>query len=144
MQLTHHTDFSLRVLIFLSLQDKEKLVTIDDIACHFNILKNHLSKVVHHLAQHDFIKTVRGKNGGICLLRHPQSMLLGDIIQAMENKTEIVDCEKPACPLLHKCELKEVLNEAKHAFFSTLNKYSLADITSKPEQIKTLLNFNSL
>ena len=143
MQLTYHTDFSLRVLIFLSLQEKDSLVTIDDIASHFNILKNHLSKVVLHLAQHGYIKTVRGKNGGVCLAQAAEKMLLGNVIQSMENNTDIINCQKPHCPLENKCELKDVLNEAQNSFFSTLNKYSIADITTKPQQIKSLLNWTN-
>ena len=60
MQLTQYTDFSLRLLIFLSLQEDNTLVTIDDVARHFHILKNHLTKIVNKLAQHGYVKTVRG------------------------------------------------------------------------------------
>ena len=140
MQLTHHTDFSLRVLIYLALQEKDTLVTIDDVAKDFKILKNHLTKVVQHLAHHGYIKTVRGKNGGMTLARSPDKINLGDIIQTMENNTEVINCKEPACPLINHCELKGILNEAQNAFFSTLGKYSLADIRKQSQQIKILLN----
>jgi len=143
MQLTKHTDFSLRVLIFLSLQDDSSLVTIDDIARHFNILKNNLTKVVHQLAKQGYIKTMRGKNGGICLAHSPDKMNLGKIIKAMEANIEVVNCETPICPLVNHCELKGILNEAQHAFFATLEQYSLADITRQPQKIKNLLSWGS-
>lgn len=143
MQLTRHTDFSLRVLMFLALQDDDSLVTINDIAVHFNIFKNHLAKVVHRLAKQGYIKTVRGKNGGIRLAQSPDTMNLGKIIQAMESNIEIINCQKPACPLVRRCELKIILNEAQQAFFTTLGKYTLADITQQPKIIKNLLNWTS-
>ncbi|GMR08422.1 MAG: Rrf2 family transcriptional regulator [Gammaproteobacteria bacterium] len=142
MQLTRHTDFSLRVLIFLSLQDNNSLVTIDDVAAHFNVLKNHLTKVVHQLAKHGYVKTVRGKHGGICLAQLPASICLSEIIQAMEANIEVINCREPACPLVDHCELKGILNEAQHAFFTTLEKYTLADIARQPQEIKTLLNWS--
>jgi len=141
MQLTKHTDFSLRVLIFLSLQEDNSLVTIDDIAEHFNILKNHLTKIVHKLSKYGYVKTVRGKNGGICLARSPDQMNLGAIIKEMETNTEIVNCEKPACPLHMNCVLKGVLNEAQLAFFTTLEQYTLADISKPQQKIKNLLSW---
>ena len=49
MQLTHYTDFSLRVLIYLSLQEDRKLVTASDIAERFDIARNHLVKVANRL-----------------------------------------------------------------------------------------------
>jgi len=142
MQLTHHTDFSLRVLIFLSLQDKGSLVTINDIASHFNIRKNHLTKVVHNLAINGYVKTVRGKNGGIYLAKIAEKVNLGEIVQVMETNIEVVNCQKPICPLSGHCELKGILNEAQAAFFSTLGKYTLADIVQQPNKIIELLSMD--
>ncbi len=143
MQLTRHTDFSLRVLIYLSLQNKDTLITIEEISKHFNILKNHLTKVVHQLALKGYIKTVRGKNGGMTLAKPPKQINLGEIIQSMENKTDVIDCKGANCPLTNNCELKDIFNEAQNAFFSTLDKYSLADISKTPENLQKLLNFTA-
>lgn len=139
MQLTQQTDFSLRVLIFLALQDDGALVRTDDVAAHFYILKNHLTKVVHKLAKRGYIKTVRGKHGGICLAKSAKLMNLREIVLAMENNTEVVNCQKPACPIINHCELKGILNEAQNAFYSTLEKYNLADISQHTNEIKVLL-----
>ena len=144
MQLTRHTDFSLRVLIYLSLKENEELVTINEISEHFNILKNHLTKVVSHLSQQNFITTVRGKNGGIRLAQKPDKINLGNVIRAMEVNLEIIDCSKPLCPLTGYCELKSILNEAQQSFLSTLDKYTLADLNNQAQQIKTLLHWPSV
>jgi len=141
MQLTRHTDYSLRVLMFLSLQKNNSLATIGDVARNFNIPKNNLSKVVQQLAKLGYVKTVRGKNGGICLAQSPDAMNLSTIIQSVENNIEVINCQKPACPLISQCALKGALNEAQHAFFGTLEKYSLADISRQSEKIKNLLNW---
>jgi len=141
MQLTRHTDFSLRVLIYLSLNKNEELVTINEISEHFDILKNHLTKVVNHLSQKGFIDTIRGKNGGLRLAKRPDKLKLGDVIEAMEMNLDIINCSKPICPLINNCELKNILNEAKYSFLKTLNNYTLADLNRKPEMIKNLLHF---
>lgn len=141
MQLTRHTDFSLRVLIYLSLNKKEKLVTINEISEHFEILKNHLSKVVNHLAQKGYIETIRGKNGGIRLAKKPAEIKLGDVVQAMEMNLDMIDCSKPLCPLINNCKLKLILNEAKQSFLIILNNYSIEDLNTEPEIMKNLLHF---
>lgn len=143
MQLTRHTDFSLRVLIYLSLNKTGELVTINEISDHFKILKNHLTKVVHHLAQKKYIETVRGKNGGLRLARDPADIKLGDVVQSMEMNLDVVDCSKPLCPLINNCKLKRILNEAKQSFLKILNNYTLADLSNEPEIIKNLLHFPS-
>lgn len=142
MQLTRHTDFSLRVLIYLSLNKTEELVTINEISDHFEILKNHLTKVVNHLAQKGYIDTVRGKNGGLRLAKKPADIKLGDVVQSMEMNLDVVDCSKPLCPLINNCKLKHILNEAKRSFLKTLNNYTIEDLNTEPEIIKSLLHFS--
>lgn len=141
MQLTRHTDFSLRVLIYLSLNKTEELVTINEISEHFEILKNNLTKVVNNLAQKGYIQTVRGKNGGLCLAKKPAEIKLGDVVQSMEMNLEVIDCSKPLCPLINNCKLKCILNEAKYSFLKTLNNYTIEDLNIEPEIFKKLLHF---
>ena len=143
MQLTRHTDFSLRVLIYLSLNKSGELVTINEISEHFEILKNHLTKVVNHLAQKGYIETIRGKNGGLRLASSPENIKLGDVVRSMEMNLEVVDCSKPLCPLMNNCKLKRVLNEAKQSFLKTLDNYTIKDLSEEPETIKNLLHFSN-
>jgi Iron-dependent Transcriptional regulator len=71
MRLTLYTDFALRVLIQVGLNGA-KLTTINDIARSFGISKPHLMKVVNDLGQKGYLDTVRGRNGGIRLMREPR------------------------------------------------------------------------
>ena len=64
MRLTLYTDFALRVLIQVGLNDG-KLTTIKDIARTFDISKTHLMKVVNDLSQKGYLDTVRGRGGSI-------------------------------------------------------------------------------
>ncbi len=144
MQLTHYTDYGLRVLIFLSLQEDRQLVTISDIAEHFNIPRNHLVKVVHQLGKLSYIKTTRGKYGGICLGRDAEQISIGDVVRNMENRLDVVDCNSPSpCPIKINCQLKSILQQASTAFLTVLDQYSVADLQQKPEQLKTLLQWQT-
>jgi len=140
MQLTRYTDYSLRVLIFLSLQDDEERITITNIAEQFNIPRNHLVKVVHKLGKLNYINTTRGKNGGVCLGKTADLIRIGDVVQSMENTLDIVKCEIPSpCPLIPNCKLKSILHSAADAFINTLNQYTIADLQQAPDQLKVLL-----
>ena len=48
MRITGYTDYSLRVLIYVTAQG-DRLATIQEIADRYGISKNHLMKVVHQL-----------------------------------------------------------------------------------------------
>lgn len=129
MQLTRYTDYSLRVLIYLSLH-QDKLVTIEEITDYYNISRNHLMKVVHDLSLKGFIETIRGKNGGMRLATSPEKIHIGDVVRRMEPSFNIVECvtdENEVCRVAPICSLKSVLDEALAKFLNHLDQYTLAD-----------------
>ena len=146
MQLTRYTDYSLRVLIFLSLQKDEQRITITDIATHFYIPRNHLVKVVHKLGLLNYVHTTRGKNGGVRLGAPADKIRIGDIVQKMENTLDIVNCDAPSpCPLTPDCKLKSILYKATDAFIITLNQYTIADLQQSPDQfVSFITNTNAV
>lgn len=85
MRLTLHTDFALRVLIHVGINDG-RLTTTRDIAAGFGISKNHLTKVVNDLGRRGYLKTVRGRNGGIRLMCEPCDINIGRIVRETEDE----------------------------------------------------------
>ncbi|WP_198266554.1 Rrf2 family transcriptional regulator [sulfur-oxidizing endosymbiont of Gigantopelta aegis] len=140
MQLTQKTEFALRILIYLSLQDKQKLSNITEISDCFSLSRNHIVKIVHELGKLDFIKTTRGKGGGLQLNHHCHDIRLGDVVRKMESNLDIVDCEKPACPIVPICRLKGILHQARDAFLAQLDLFTLEDLKQQPEQLLQLLH----
>ena len=139
MQLTQHTEYALRILLYLSLQEKEKRSNITEIAQCFSLSRNHIVKIVHKLGKLAFIQTTRGKGGGIQLIHDADKIFIGDVVRKMETNLEIVDCEKPDCPIVPVCQLKNILNEARDVFLQTLDAYSLADINQQPQLLLNLM-----
>ena len=70
MRLTTYTDYALRTLMYLA-ANRNRLVTIQDIADGHSIAKNHLTKIVHRLGILGFVESLRGRNGGLRLGREP-------------------------------------------------------------------------
>lgn len=129
MQLTQYTDYSFRVLIFLA-QKPSGLSTVTEIAAFHGISRNHLVKVIHNLASKGFIITIRGRNGGMILARAPASINLGDVARQTEPNFNIAECFDKAnnhCVITPTCALKFIFRDARTAFLSTLDKYTLAD-----------------
>ncbi len=141
MQLTLYTDYSLRVLIYLGLYP-DRLVTINEIAESYHISRNHLVKVVHHLGQVGFIKTVRGKGGGMRLAHPPEEINLGAVVRSTETNFDLVECfdmEKNTCPIEPACAFKGMLAEASARFLEVLDSYTLAPVLGAAPRLKVLL-----
>ncbi len=130
MRITTFSDYTLRVLIYLGVND-EKLATIADIAAAYRISENHLMKVVHYLGQRGYIQTVRGKGGGMRLARAPEKINVGAVLRETEENLKLVECfdaKSSECRIGPACMLRDALGRALDAFFESLERYTLADL----------------
>jgi Rrf2 family transcriptional regulator, nitric oxide-sensitive transcriptional repressor len=140
MRLTLHTDFALRVLIQVALNDG-KLTTINDIAQSFGISKPHLMKVVNYLGQRGYLDTVRGRNGGIRPMRKPGRINIGQVVRDAEDQLHVIGCleSKGYCPIQRVCALRGALRDATEAFLAVLDTYTLADLIKPQNALSSLL-----
>ena len=133
MQITRFTDLGLRVLMYLSMGERDTArATITELAERLAVSRNHLVKVVHRLAQLELVATTRGKGGGMALAWPADQYRLGDVVRALEDNPSLIDCGAPPCVLARNCQLKSALDDALQAFFERLNQYTLADAVRAP------------
>lgn len=135
MHITQHTDYGLRVLIYLG-TNPDRLVTIAEISERFDVSRSHLMKVVNQLVREGFVEGLRGKGGGLRLARAAASIRVGAVVRQLERGMELVECfgAHNACLLDPGCRLKGVLAGALAAFMQHLDDFTLADLLGKPEQ----------
>ncbi len=139
MQLTFYTDYGLRTLMYLAAQRSEQLSTISEISDLFQIPRNHLVKIVHRLGKEGWIKTTRGKGGGISIGDNALELRLGDIVARLEKNKTLIDCNDPPCPLNRGCSLSSALYLAYQAFLNVLNEYTLGQVVVESEQLLKLI-----
>lgn len=138
MHITQHTDYALRVLIYLA-TNTERLPTVQEIAERFDVSRTHLMKVVNGLIRHGFVLGVRGKGGGLRLAATPSAISVGDVVRKMEGEPVLVECfgDQSKCLLTKSCRLTGVFRQALDAFFASLDAVTLADVVG-PSQWQTL------
>ena len=146
MQLTRFTDYTLRVLISVGLNERKREkrgVTIGEISVQYGISRNHLMKVVQHLARAGYLDTSRGKGGGLRLAIPAAQIRLGDVIREVEGPFHIVPCferaQPGACVIAPACILKGVLSDALAAFLKVLDSYTLEDLLGADLRLDALL-----
>ena len=140
MQLSRFTDYSLRVLLYLAINNQNR-ATLNEIATFYPISLDHLRKVVHSLSKSGYLNTYQGKHGGIELGRDPSDIRIGEVVREFEGHQSFIDCSTLGCRLAQFCSLREVLAEGRESLFETLNRYTLQDLVgTKPELIRLLEN----
>ena len=135
MQLNRFTDLGIRVLMYLGSIEGSS-VTIARLAEDLQVSKNHLVKVVHFMAQQQWLLTSRGKSGGIALAKRPEDYAIGNVVRVLEqnsvNGERLINCQQPPCVLLPACGLPFILQQALEQFYPFLNQYNLADVVTQP------------
>lgn len=140
MRLTRYTDYSLRVLIHLALND-DRLCSIGEISRTYDVSHNHLMKVVNALAHDGFIETVRGRAGGMRLARPANRISVGEVVRRTEEGLELADCS--GCALAPACGLTGVLAEGMRAMMGVFDSYTVADLLTDREAMRRLMNRQS-
>lgn len=138
MQLSRFTDYTLRVLFYVAVNN-DRLTTLSEIAGFYEISVEHLRKVVHALSKSGYLDTYRGKKGGIKLAKAPEEINLGAVVSQSEGISPLVDCGGQACKLTGFCTLQQVFGEAQQAFMETLQRYTLADMLSNEAMRASLI-----
>ncbi len=141
MRLTHFTDCSLRVLMYLAAVPQRR-ATIAEIATAYDISAHHLSKVVPGLARGGWLATVRGPGGGIELALPPSQIVIGAVVRRSEGRDVPAACfaaEGAPCRITPVCGLRGVLGEAVEAFYAALDRHTLADVVRQPRALSRLL-----
>lgn len=141
MKLTQYSDLGLRLLMYLALR-KGKLVTIQEISDRFGVSKNHMVKISHQLTKSGLIESTRGRNGGVRLLRAPESINVEEALRATEDNFDLVECFNSLqnrCVISDVCRLSGVFHSALAAFFDVLREISLADLVKNSKALDRAL-----
>ena len=89
-----------------------------------------------------YVKSVRGRNGGLLLARAPELINIGELVKSTEATSVLVECfvdKTNTCIITPACGFKGVLHEALEAYMNTLNKYTLRDLMGQQSDLAELL-----
>lgn len=131
--------------MYLSVTEPRQ-ASIAEIARAFNVSESHLTKIVHHLGRLGFIKTSRGRGGGLRLAQAPGKIVLGRVVRQTEEDMSLVECfGDGTCVISGTCQLQIILKQALDAFLAVLDQYTLADLIDarKGRKITRLLGLKA-
>ncbi|MEP5727765.1 MAG: Rrf2 family transcriptional regulator [Sulfitobacter sp.] len=140
MQIDKFSDYALRVLMVLAVNHPER-VSVRHIADSFSISENHVAKIATALVREGYVISQRGRSGGLSLAIAPGEASIGAVLRAIKGTPPVAECfgDASACRIMPACGLRGPLKEAQEAFFSVLDRYTLADITMHRQLLSQLL-----
>ncbi|BCL16597.1 RrF2 family transcriptional regulator [Micromonospora sagamiensis] len=128
MKLNRSTDMALRIAMLTAASPDR--TTVDELAARLALPRNHVAKVVQRLQRLGVLVTIRGRSGGVVFAEEATGLTVGALVRAFEGDDEVVDCDRPACPLLPGCRLRGALRRAQDAFLDVLDQVRLGDLVA--------------
>ena len=141
MRLTTRTNLAMRTLMFCAV-NPDRIVRKHEVAESCGASENHLAQVIHLLARKGYLKTQRGRSGGLMLGRPADAIRVGEVFRAFESVLPFTECTEEtqaSCPLVAACRLKCVLAEALEAFYARLDSVTLTDLVRDNAPLEHLL-----
>ncbi|MDB5988295.1 MAG: Rrf2 family transcriptional regulator [Nevskia sp.] len=136
MRLSLHTDFSLRLLVFLAANVEGKPIGAARIAERFKVSGHHMQKVAQTLRRLGYVTSRSGRQGGLALARPAETVRVGDVVEALEGRGQMADCRRGPCLFLGACALKVALDRAERGFIDDLRRYTIADVIRGPMRVQ--------
>ncbi|UZX01909.1 Rrf2 family transcriptional regulator [Arthrobacter sp. CDRTa11] len=135
MRINAFADVSLRALMVLAAAPEGSLLTTQNIANAVATPYNHVSKAMAKLRGLGLIEVERGRTGGARLSAAGRLATVGQILRALNTRTDAADCIAPSgdCPLIHECNLRRALARAREAFYRELDDVVVSELPNSAQ-----------
>ncbi|MFZ1685623.1 MAG: Rrf2 family transcriptional regulator [Candidatus Zixiibacteriota bacterium] len=130
--ITKKTEYAIRALWELA-HNPEHLATANQIAQRQGIPPKYLPQIISELSRSGLILSVRGYGGGVRLSRPAKEITLLDVIEAMQGKLTMFECQlgEYECINLPHCGLQETYTKAQSALEHVFGETKLSDVRFK-------------
>ena len=94
MKLSSKTHYGLIACHILGVNYPDTPVSASMLEKHIGVSGKYLEKIMRMLSSRDIVTANRGANGGYFLARKPKDITIGEVVRALEDDMEIIECVK--------------------------------------------------
>ncbi|MDR3216228.1 MAG: Rrf2 family transcriptional regulator [Clostridiaceae bacterium] len=126
MKLSTKARYGLRVMETLVNNDGADIVAISALAAATNVTEAYLEQIMPLLKRADLVTAVRGAGGGYRLARDPALITIGEVVRALEDNLEFIDCLYAPCG--GACKTHGIWTKIYNAINGALDEVSLEEL----------------
>lgn len=136
MRLSTRTRYGARALIYLALQEGQRLASVGEMAEALNVSPKYLEALLNALRRAGLVQSLRGANGGYRLARLAEEITLKAVFEALEGGEGFVPCtaSPKTCSQSDACVMQEVWAEFYATCLDFLASYTVADLARRARQ----------
>jgi len=128
MKLPAKVRYGIRILIILA--QKQKKCTIKKLSKTIGVSSVYIRQVVIPLEKTGYIKSLRGKNGGLTIIKAPNKIKIINIFKAYKIDFDFAECveDSTKCKESEICTTRKLLVGMKNSIESYLKSTTLSDL----------------
>lgn len=128
--LSQTAEYALRAVLYVAEHGSGRPVRVAEMADALRIPRNYLSKILHQLARHGVLVSLRGKAGGFRLCVRPDRLALGVVVALFDRIATERQCllGRPQCTDRSACAAHTRWKEAADAVAGFFRDTTVADL----------------
>lgn len=142
MQVSQKSLYALRAVFELAKHKDQGPTKIADIAEAQAIPRRFLEVILGQLKQAGFVESRRGSEAGYLLVRSPEDLTVGEVIEFIEGPVGPIAClvEKSdisQCPLFPQCIFRDMWEKIRDAISNVYNSTTFSDLIKQENEQTT-------
>lgn len=137
MQLTNKFDYSIRGLVYLATNSRDRICHLDKIASEVNVSQAFLGKIFQQFTKIGLVRSYRGAGGGFVLGRQPDKISLLEVVEAIEGPISLNRCldRNGGYDQHYNCSSHPVWTQVQTQVRETLQNITLKDLAGSQAEI---------
>lgn len=137
MQISTKGRYALRMLIDLAEHRNSGYISLKEIAERQQVSKKYLEQIIPVFNKTDFLRAIRGSQGGYMLAKTPDKYTVGEILRMTEGSLSPVDCvdqDPIECERSADCPTLPIWKGLSKAINDYLDSITLQDILDRKHE----------
>ncbi len=129
MKISTRGRYALKIMMDLSLADREEFVSLKAISARQQVSMKYLEQIIALLSRAGMLESSRGKSGGYRLAKDPAEYTAGDILRVAEGSLAPIKCvEDNKCTNSAHCSTFAFWEGLNRAINDYIDSTTLADL----------------
>lgn len=136
--ITRDTDYAMRTLVYFAKQESKDVISTSELADKLKIPRPFLRKILRRLSNEGILSSQKGLSGGFVLKRHPDKILLADIMRVFQGEPRLNECifRKKICPDRRTCPLRKKILPIERRVLSEIKNITVGQLIGRKHNIR--------
>ena len=137
MKLSTKTQYGIRAMLELALNDSGKPLSIKQIAERQGVPEPYLEQLMGQLKKSGMVVSTRGAQGGYALAQSPEKTSVGGIIRVLEGSLAPVSCveDDHVCQNRDRCAMHLLYGRISQGITGVLESITLGDMAADQRKL---------